>query len=111
MSLQSALVGFLLPRVFASSITPKENVVVQTIAVATGTMAVAAGFVGIIPALGLLNVAQDGIAPIHLSWTTSLAWSFAVAYYGFVFTVNPSVFLITNIPSVSSCLPLLESKS
>ena len=84
MSLQSALIGFLLSRVLASSITAQENVVVQTIAVATGTMALAAGFVGIIPALGLLNVAQDGTPPIHLSWTTALAWSFAVAYYGFV---------------------------
>jgi len=82
MSLQSALIGFLLSRVLASSITAQENVVVQTTAVATGTMALAAGFVGIIPALGLLNVAQDGIPPIHLSWTAALAWSFAVAYYG-----------------------------
>ena len=84
MSLQSALIGFLLSRVLASSITPQENVVVQTTAVATGTMALAAGFVGIIPALGLLNLAQDGTPPIHLSWTAALAWSFAVAYYGFV---------------------------
>ena len=84
MSLQSALIGFLLSRVFVSSVTPQENVVIQTTAVATGTMALAAGFVGIIPALGLLNVAQDGIPPIHLSWTASLAWSFAVAYYGLV---------------------------
>ncbi|KAF9650248.1 OPT superfamily oligopeptide transporter [Thelephora ganbajun] len=82
MSLQSALIGFLLSRVLASSVTPQENVVVQTTAVATGTMALAAGFVGIIPALGLLNVAQDGTPPIHLSWTAALAWSFAVAYYG-----------------------------
>ena len=84
MPLQSALIGFLLSRIFASSITPQENVVVQTTAVATGTMALAAGFVGIIPALGLLNVVQDGTPPIHLSWTAALAWSFAVAYYGFV---------------------------
>jgi len=84
MSLQSALIGFLLSRALASSITPQENVVVQTTAVATGTMALAAGFVGIIPALGLLNIAQDGTPPIHLSWTAALAWSFAVAYYGFV---------------------------
>lgn len=67
-----------------SSVTPQENVVIQTTAVATGTMAFAAGFVGIIPALGLLNVAQDGIPPIRLSWTAALAWSFAVAYYGFL---------------------------
>lgn len=96
MSLQSALIGFLLSKVMASSVTPQENVVIQTTAVATGTMALAAGFVGIIPALGLLNVAQDGIPPIHLSWTASLAWSFAVAYYGFVF-------LLSSWPYISNC--------
>lgn len=89
MSLQSALIGFLLSRTLASSVTAQENVVIQTTAVATGTMALAAGFVGIIPALGLLNVAQDGTPPIHLSWTTAIAWSFAVAYYGFVFLPRP----------------------
>ena len=93
MSLQSALVGFLLPRAFASSITPEENVIVQTTAVAAGTMPLAAGFVGIIPALGLLNVAQDGIPPIQLSWATSIAWSFAVAYYGSVLRLCLCVFL------------------
>jgi hypothetical protein len=84
MSLQSALIGYLLSRVLASSITAQENVVVQTTAVATGTMALTAGFVGIIPALGLLNAAQDGTPPIHLSWTSTVAWSFALAYYGFM---------------------------
>jgi len=84
MSLQSALIGYLLSRVLASSVTAQETVVIQTTAVATGTMALAAGFVGIVPALGLLNVDQDGTPPIHLSWTAALAWSFAVAYYGFV---------------------------
>lgn len=82
--MQSALIGFLLSRVMVSSVTPQENVVIQTTAVATGTMSFAAGFVGIVPALGLLNVAQDGVPPIRLSWTAALAWSFALAYYGFV---------------------------
>jgi hypothetical protein len=64
MSLQSALIGYLTLASLGSSVTAQENVVVQTTAVATGTMALAAGFVGIIPALGLLNVAQDG-TPTH----------------------------------------------
>lgn len=111
MSLQSALIGFLLSRLMASSVTPQENVVVQTTAVATGTMALAAGFVGIVPALGLLNVAQDGIPPIHLSWTAALAWSFSVAYYGFV----PLLGSCPCIPNSdvrlgSSCLRLSENK-
>lgn len=103
MSLQSALIGFLLSRVLSSSITPRENVVVQTTAVATGTMALAAGFVGIIPALGLLNVDQDGIPPIRLSWPASLAWSFAIAYYGFA-PLPWSCVCISNRPSTSRIL-------
>lgn len=99
MSLQSALIGYLLSRVLASSVTAQENVVIQTTAVATGTMALAAGFVGVIPALGLLDVVQDGTPPIHLSWTAALAWSFAVAYYGFVLLRSclcPSKYQLTS---------------
>jgi len=38
MSLQSAIIGFLLSKLLAIPITPQENVVVQTTAVATGTV-------------------------------------------------------------------------
>ena len=38
MSLQSAIIGFLVSKLLAIEITPQENVVVQTIAVATGTV-------------------------------------------------------------------------
>jgi hypothetical protein len=38
MSLQSAIIGFLVSKLLASPITPQENVVVQTTAVATGTV-------------------------------------------------------------------------
>ena len=38
MSLQSALIGFLLARLWPTPMTPQENVVVQTTAVATGTV-------------------------------------------------------------------------
>lgn len=103
MSLQSALIGFLLSRAIGSLVTPQENVVVQTTAVATGTMALAAGFVGVIPALGLLNVAQDGVPPIRLSWTAALAWSFAIAYYGFV-PLPSSCPCVSNRRCVSSIL-------
>ena len=96
MSLQSALIGFLLSRILAPSVTAQENVVIQTTAVATGTMALAAGFVGIVPALGLLNVSQDGTPPIHLSWTAALAWSFALAYYGFVLLPHPPFCVSVN---------------
>jgi hypothetical protein len=38
MSLQSAIIGFLVSKILAKPITPQENVVVQTTAVATGTV-------------------------------------------------------------------------
>lgn len=81
--------------------SPQENVVVQTTAVATGTvsaiivrdvlvsspcfaqMPLAAGFVGIIPALGLLEEDKDGSSPVQLSWISAVLWSGAVAYFGY----------------------------
>ena len=55
---------------------------VQTTAVATGTMPLAAGFVGILPALTLLSEERDGSAPIFLSWWAAVGWSFSVAFFG-----------------------------
>lgn len=97
MSLQSALLGFaifklpgLLPRLFPNSrpLTPQENVVLQTTAVATGTMPLAAGLVGIIPALGMMNQEQDGRDPIVLGYTDLVVWCLAVAFFG-VFLAVP----------------------
>ncbi|KAH9178305.1 OPT oligopeptide transporter protein-domain-containing protein [Lactarius sanguifluus] len=82
MSLQSAIIGFLICKLLAVPITPQENVVIQTTAVATGTMPLAAGFVGIIPALSLLDEQKDGSRPITLTWTSAVCWSCAVAYFG-----------------------------
>ena len=45
-------------------------------------MPLTAGFVGIIPALGLLDEERDGSPPLKLSWLAAVAWSFAVAYFG-----------------------------
>jgi len=76
MSLQSALIGFLLSRFLPTPMTPQENIVVQTIAVATGTMPIAAGFVGILPALSLLEEDRDGSSPLYLSWLGAIGWGF-----------------------------------
>lgn len=84
MSLQSALLGYLLSLLFRSPISPQENVVLQTTAVATGTMPLAAGFVGIIPALSLLRQDTDGMDPINVGWWASVGWSCAVAFFGYV---------------------------
>ncbi|KAF7308602.1 OPT oligopeptide transporter [Mycena chlorophos] len=83
MSLQSALIGYLISRVIPKGpMSAQEIIVVQTTAVATGTMPLAAGFVGIIPSLKLLDPARDGSEPIELSWIAAVGWSFAVAFFG-----------------------------
>ncbi|TRM64210.1 OPT oligopeptide transporter protein-domain-containing protein [Schizophyllum amplum] len=82
MSLQSALIGFLISRLLPVPLSAQELIVVQTTAVATGTMPLAAGFVGILPALGLLDEERDGVPPIHLSWWNAIAWSLSVAFFG-----------------------------
>jgi hypothetical protein len=46
-------------------------------------MPLAAGFVGILPALGLLDETRDGVSAIHLSWSSAIAWSLAVAFFGY----------------------------
>lgn len=82
MSLQSALIGFLMSKLLRKPMSAQENVVLQTTAVATGTMPLAAGFVGILPALGLLDEERDGVPPVHLSWIAAVGWSCAVAFFG-----------------------------
>ncbi|KAK4684568.1 required for meiotic nuclear division protein 1, partial [Tremellales sp. Uapishka_1] len=97
MSLQSALLGFaifkvfpLIPSMFPNSkpLTVQENVVLQTTAVATGTMPLAAGLVGIIPALGMLDFEQDGRGPVSLGYWSLVMWCLAVAFFG-VFLAAP----------------------
>jgi uncharacterized oligopeptide transporter (OPT) family protein len=74
--------GFLISRLLPTPLSPQEIIVVQTTAVATGSMPLAAGFVGILPALGLLNEEDDGIKPIHLTWIAAMGWSCSVAFFG-----------------------------
>lgn len=94
MSLQSALLGYgifagLMRLPLPSAIrptrafTPQENVVLQTTAVATGTLPLAAGLVGIIPAMEMLDFERDGEHPIFLGWGSLMAWSAAVAFFGY----------------------------
>jgi uncharacterized oligopeptide transporter (OPT) family protein len=82
MSLQSALIGFMISRMLPRPLSSRELIVVQTTAVATGTMPLAAGFVGILPALSLLDEKRDGTPPIHLSWLQAIGWSLGVAFFG-----------------------------
>ena len=98
MSLQSALLGYaiflilpkLLPSLFTRPFTVQENVILQTTAVATGTMPLAAGLVGIIPALEMLSEKLDGVAPIVLGWQGLVGWCLAVAFFGYVSSCEPA---------------------
>ncbi|KAG8744162.1 hypothetical protein FRC10_010731 [Ceratobasidium sp. 414] len=82
MSMQSALLGYLVSLTFSRPITIQENVVLQTTAV------LAAGFVGIIPALGLLDYERDHAHPIRVGLTDGILWGCAVALFG-VFLAPP----------------------
>ncbi|PFH53036.1 hypothetical protein AMATHDRAFT_55989 [Amanita thiersii Skay4041] len=82
MSIQSALIGFLVSRMLPKPLTPQEIIVVQTTAVATGTMPLSAGFVGILPALRILDKDRDGSPPLDLTWLSMVGWSCAIAYFG-----------------------------
>ncbi|KAJ6619816.1 OPT oligopeptide transporter protein-domain-containing protein [Mycena sp. CBHHK59/15] len=83
MSLQSALIGFLISRLLPVPLSAQEIIVVQTTAVATGVhYASCRGFVGIIPALKLLDEARDGSPPINLTWIAAIGWSCSIAFFG-----------------------------
>lgn len=84
-SIQSAVVGFAVFRFCwprgGTPFGPHENVVVQSIAVATATMPLAGGFVGIVPALQMLS------PPVRLSVAQQLAWCGGLTYFGIFFAV------------------------
>eukprot|EP01133_Synstelium_polycarpum_P015631 gene15631-18571_t len=94
-SLQSTLLGFLFFKLLESRLTVRfnhfENVLLQTISVATATMPLAGGFVGIIPALHMLYE-QDhpnatGPEPVYFSWWGLCLWAFSLAFFGVFFAV------------------------
>lgn len=90
MSLQSALLGYALLQLplptFISPpdrpFSPQENVVLQTTAVATGTLPLAAGLVGIIPALEQLEVGKDGVGAVRLGFWELVGWSVGICFFG-----------------------------
>ncbi|KAF9908931.1 hypothetical protein BX616_011337 [Lobosporangium transversale] len=98
MSLQSSLLGFALfkgaKRYLKVPFGPAENIVLQSVAVATGTMPLAAGFVGIIPALQMMTTADNPPTANHpgggyyLSTGNMILWSLAIAFFG-VFIAVP----------------------
>ncbi|KAI5279246.1 hypothetical protein KEM52_004446, partial [Ascosphaera acerosa] len=97
MSMPSALIGFTVFRAAARHLTlpftPVENVLVQTVAGAVGTMPLGCGMVGVIPALEyLLRGDEEGPdrsegGPLKLGFWRLLVWSLGVCLFGVVFAV------------------------
>ncbi|KAI8372579.1 OPT oligopeptide transporter protein-domain-containing protein [Choanephora cucurbitarum] len=91
MSLQSSLLGFAIFKPFQPMLRhkfgPIENVVLQTTAVATATMPLAAGFVGVIPAMELMTKDDNSTGPVVLNGQQLILWSLAIAFFGVFFAV------------------------
>ncbi|KAJ2500960.1 OPT super [Coemansia sp. RSA 1972] len=91
MSLQASLVGFAvfkaLDGILSVPFGPAENVILQTTAVATATMPLAGGFVGILPALKMLEKNETGGMRTVLSFGELCAWGVALAFFGVFFGV------------------------
>lgn len=101
MAMPSALIGFsvfkVLTKYLSFPFTPIENVLIQTVAGAVGTMPLGCGFVGVIPALEfLLKDGEDGPSgsdgggeggPLKLGFWKLVIWSLGVCLFGVVFAV------------------------
>lgn len=101
MAMPSALIGFsvfkVLTKYLSFPFTPIENVLIQTVAGAVGTMPLGCGFVGVIPALEfLLKDGEDGPkgdggegegGPLKLGFWKLTVWSLGVCLFGVVFAV------------------------
>jgi len=118
MSMPSSLIGFAIFKALAKNLefpfTPVENgaesfliysaslinwyrtVLVQTVAVAVGSMPLSAGFVGVIPALEKLLRVEEG-GPLNLSVFQLIIWSMGVAFFGVFFAVPCKMLVIFSV--------------
>lgn len=90
MAMPAALIGFGFFKTVARCIdypfTPVENVLVQTVAGALGTMPLGCGFVGVMPALEFLLKPEEN-GPLVLSTGKLIVWSLGICFFGVVFAV------------------------
>lgn len=90
MAMPASLIGFgffkTISKYLTLPFTPVENVLVQTVAGAVGTMPLGCGFVGVIPALEFLLKKEEG-APIELGIGRLILWSLGICLFGVVFAV------------------------
>ncbi|KAG0265382.1 hypothetical protein DFQ27_000669 [Actinomortierella ambigua] len=92
MSLQASILSFAIFRALKKHLKvpfgPAENIFLQSTAVATGTLPLAAGFVGIIPALQMMTKEDNPSGPMFLTTGELILWSIAIAFFG-VFIAVP----------------------
>ena len=90
MAMPASLIGFAffktLARHLALPFTPVENVLVQTVAGAVGTMPLGSGFVGVVPAIEFL-LAPSEHGPLKLSLARLVLWSLGLCFFGVFFAV------------------------
>lgn len=90
MAMPASLIGFAIFRALSPYLvlpfTPVENVLVQTVAGAVGTMPLGLGFVGVMPSLQFLLKESEG-APIDLSLWRLFVWGVGLCLFGVVFGV------------------------
>ena len=88
MAMPAALLGFGFFKTVARCIdypfTPVENVLVQTVAGALGTMPLGCGFVGVLPALNYLLATEEN-GPLILSTGKLMIWSLGICFFGVTF--------------------------
>lgn len=86
----AALIGFgifkSISRCLTLPFTAVENVLVQTVAGAVGTMPLGCGFVGVMPALEFLLKPEEN-GPLRLSTGKLIIWAIGVCLFGVVFGV------------------------
>lgn len=90
MAMPASLIGFAVFKALSPYLlvpfTPVENVLVQTVAGAVGTMPLGLGFVGVMPSLEFLLKKTEG-APIDLSLWRLCVWGVGLCLFGVVFGV------------------------
>ena len=91
MAMPAALIGFAFFRTLAKCInypfTPVENVLVQTVAGAVGTMPLGCGFVGVLPALNFILTPEEN-GPLILGIGKLIIWAVGICFFG-VFIAVP----------------------
>ena len=97
----SALLGYLIFMAFArlgfASLSKAENVLIVSVATATGCMPSAAGFTEFIPALEYVLNASDG-GSVLLGWSDMITWALGLSFFGILFAVFLRDRLILSAP-------------